>query len=223
MRRWMTASLLMSLPMGHLMAQESPESRARAQASVRGETDQVTRRLEVMAGILRYYKLGSSEDHALMRDAAGALSKLSATEMRAVLDHLEKAAKVSAETADQTDKAYSRHLEVVRKLREISTRYDAIRSLEMAADRLEKSSREQGRIQAAIAGEAARAESAKASLKDTVARISGRIDQQRDLNVDVAMLLNMASDLESRLDPDRKERLRKGLNEANNRNLTGTM
>ena len=158
MRRWMAASLLMSFPVLHAVAQDSPEARARAQASVRGETDQVTRRLEVMSGILRYYKLGASEDHGLMKDAAGALSKLSSTEMQAVLDHLEKAAKESARSAEQTDQAYSRHLDVVRKLREISLRYEAIRSLEMAADRLEKSAREQGRIQSSIAGEAARAE-----------------------------------------------------------------
>lgn len=224
MRRWLTASLLLTIPASPLaMAQESADARARVQAAVRAETDRVTRRLEVMVGILRYYKLGSSEDHGLMRDAANELSKLSRAEMQAVLDHLEKAAKGSGDSATQTDQAYSRHLEVVRKLREISIRYEAIRSLEMAADRLEKSAREQSRLQAAIAGEAARAEAAKASLKDTVGRISDRIDQQRDLNVEVAMLINMAADLEKRLDPERRERLRKGLTEAKNRNLTTAM
>ena len=62
MRRWMAASLLMSFPVLLGVAQDSPEARARAPASVRGETAQVTRRLEVMSGILRYYKLGASED-----------------------------------------------------------------------------------------------------------------------------------------------------------------
>lgn len=224
MRRWLTASLLLTIPAAQQsMAQESADARARVQAAVRAETDRVTRRLEVMVGILRYYKLGSSEDHGLMRDAANELSKLSRAEMQAVLDHLEKAAKGPGDAANQTDQAYARHLEVVRKLREISLRYEAIRSLEMAADRLEKSAREQSRLQAAIAGEAARAEAAKASLKDAVGRISDRIDQQRDLNVEVAMLINMAADLEKRLDPERRERLRKGLTEARNRNLTNSM
>ena len=223
MRRWMLGGLLVSAPLATAMAQETPEARARAQAAVRAETDLVARRLDVMLGVLKYYKLGGAEDSGLMRDAAKELSTLSRSDMQAVLNHLEKAGKNPGDAAAQTDEAYARHLTVVKRLREIALRYDSVRSLEMAADRVEKAAREQSRLQAAIAGEAARAEATKASLKDTVGRISDRIDHQRDLNVEVAMLFNMAADLEKRLDPDRRERLLKGLTEARNRQLNAIM
>ncbi|MCY2949223.1 MAG: hypothetical protein NTZ71_13690, partial [Planctomycetota bacterium] len=137
MRRWMLGGLLVSAPLASAMAQETPEARARAQAAVRAETDLVARRLDVMLGVLKYYKLGGAEDSGLMRDAAKELSKLSRSDMQAVLNHLEKAGKNPGDAAAQTDEAYARHLTVVKRLREIALRYDSVRSLEMAADRVE--------------------------------------------------------------------------------------
>src|SRR5262245_6521186 len=110
------------------------------QKQIQADTDYVVRRMGTMLRVLDYYQLDKAAEKKMLEEMAGVLGGLSKTQMREVIQRLDAAAKASS--ADQSNKevaaAYERHREVLDSLKSMLARYDAIRSLDQAADRFDK-------------------------------------------------------------------------------------
>lgn len=193
--------------------------RVETQKSVREQVDQAARRLETMMRVLRYQKLDSHGEHQLLDEARIILKGLSEKEMAEVVARLDRARKEPTAATSETDRAFQVHLVIMSRLRELSLRRDAVRSLAEAAARARKAARDQGRLHGSIAGEIAGATAPRQSTREAMVRIGQTVDAQRDLNTEVSLLLRQAAALESSLDPKHKEKLLKGLGEAKNANL----
>src|SRR5688572_9981445 len=110
------------------------------QKQIQAETDYTVRRMGTMLRVLDFYQLDKAAEKRMLEEMVGVLGGLSKTQMRDVIQRLDAAAK--AQNADETNKevaaAYQRHREVLDSLKAMLARYDAIRSLDQAADRFDK-------------------------------------------------------------------------------------
>src|SRR6266704_6944260 len=110
------------------------------QKQIQAETDYVVRRMGTMLRVLDFYQIDKAFEKKMLEDMVGVLGGLSKTQMTEVIRRLEAAAQ--AKSADQSTKevetAYARHREILDSLKTMLGRYDAIRSLDQAADRLDK-------------------------------------------------------------------------------------
>src|SRR4051812_46096544 len=116
-----------------------------AQRRLQGETEQVARRLGTMIRFLAYHRLEQGEEQKLLGDAAKTLGGLSKNDMEAVIAHLEASIKAPDEGSSNAEakKAYEKHRDVVKNLKSLLLKYDTIRSLDQAAERLERGANNQ--------------------------------------------------------------------------------
>ena len=115
------------------------------QKQIQAETDYVVRRMGTMLRVLDFYQLDKAAEKKMLEDVAGVLGGLSKTQMREVILRLEAAAqaKSSEQSTKEVEAAYARHREILDTLKTMLARFDAIRSLDQAADRLDKQSQQQ--------------------------------------------------------------------------------
>ncbi len=114
------------------------------QKEVRAETDRLVRRLETILRILDHNHLQSSEEKQLLDRARKTLAGLSQEQMARALVALEAAQKAEGQTrVERIKEAEARHEEIVLVLKGLLAEYDAIKSAEQAAERLEKLARDQ--------------------------------------------------------------------------------
>ena len=118
------------------------------QKRIQAETDQTARRIGTMLRLLTYHNLDKTAEQKLLNEAATTLGKLSKEQMTQVLAHLEAAGKATDGSKAQTeiDAAYQRHREVLEKLKNLLTKYDVIKTLDQAAERLERLAREENEL-----------------------------------------------------------------------------
>ena len=115
------------------------------QRRVQAETNEIVRRITTMLRIRQFYGINSPNRDAL-QEMAGTLNQLSKEQMAEVIRQLEKAADAnSAKLSDKADealeKAHQNHRKVLDSLHEMMSRFDAVKSLDQAADRFEKYAR----------------------------------------------------------------------------------
>src|SRR5262249_29510439 len=86
-----------------------------------------------------------NEEKQMMDEVVGTLSRLSREQMTEVLKRLDAAGKVADPNKSQKelDAAYARHREIVVSLKTLLGKYDAVKNLEQAAERLEKTAKMQ--------------------------------------------------------------------------------
>ena len=122
----------------------APEQQRRIQA----ETDKVAQRLGTMLRFMAYHRLDQGEEQKLLTEAAGTLNKLTKTEMEAVITHLEASIKAPDEKAATVEakKAYDKHRDVVKSLKGLLLKYDTVKSLDQAAERLERAGKEENEM-----------------------------------------------------------------------------
>jgi len=141
------ATLTICIP---VFAQEATQTKQfiEKQKAVAGQTERTIRRMETLLSVLQYYQLNQSEETKLIQEATEVLGGLRKEDMAAVIHHLENAAKAKVrQSADgETTEAYKRHQFILEKLRELAARQNAVRSLEMAAERMERASREENKV-----------------------------------------------------------------------------
>ncbi|HXG61145.1 MAG TPA: hypothetical protein VNO22_07225, partial [Planctomycetota bacterium] len=125
--------------------QEDTAAQQEIQRRVRAETDVTARRVETMVRALLFHRLDQVQERRVLEEVAGTLSTLSREEMARVLERLRAAA--AAPDADKAraeiDAAYVHHRRILEALERLLSRYDAVRDLEQAAERLERAAAEE--------------------------------------------------------------------------------
>ena len=114
------------------------------QKQIQAETDRLVRRMETMIRVLQYNRLDKSAEKQLLDQVASTLSGLSREQMTRLIDALEKAGKAKGEARTQGLKeAQDRHEQIVLGLKVLLARFDAVKSLDQAAERLDKMARDE--------------------------------------------------------------------------------
>src|SRR5262249_49624545 len=115
------------------------------QKQIQAETDYLVRRMATMLRVLEFYQVDKAQEKKLMEEMVGVLSGLSKNQMKEVIRRLDAAAKEKEQGKSDKElvQAYARHREILDALKEMTARFDAVRSLDQAADRLEKFAKSQ--------------------------------------------------------------------------------
>src|SRR6516162_3761070 len=115
------------------------------QKQVQAETERTVRRMNTMVRLLVYNQLDKASETKLLEEVAIALSSLSREQMNDIIARLELAARVPDETKSQQqlETAYVKHREVIVALKKMLAKYDAVKNLEQASERLENAAKEQ--------------------------------------------------------------------------------
>ncbi len=110
------------------------------QKKIKARVDEAARRAASTLDAMMFQRLAPNAEQKVLRDVADGLRGLSETEIQAVLDHLEKAVLApDPQTATAEQKAaYAKHLQIVQQLKGMLGQLDVIKSLEEAAERLER-------------------------------------------------------------------------------------
>ncbi|MCS6851882.1 MAG: hypothetical protein NZ700_12025 [Gemmataceae bacterium] len=206
---------------GPLGPAELSEARAR-QEHVRADTDQLVRRLQTMLRVLAYHQVPAAAEQRMLHDIAGTLSGLSREQMAEVLARLEAAARARepSQAQAEVDEAHLRHREILRQLRSLLARYDALRGLDQAADRLERLARTQlelhvqssETVQHTISLQAqADTQPRNAALREALhaqfLELAEQGDHQLDLVRDLTELLKQVEGMRVQLTPEQRSRL----------------
>jgi hypothetical protein len=119
---------------------QDPTLPQQLQKRVQAETDQTVRRINTMLRALSFHRLDTAEENRVLEEMAVSLAGLSREQMTDVLHRLEAASKISdaVKSKAEVEEAYTRHREILVALGRLLSRYDAVRSLDQAAERLEK-------------------------------------------------------------------------------------
>jgi hypothetical protein len=114
------------------------------QRQVQAETDHVVRRIITILRVMQFYEVESPEKK-IMEEMSDTLAKLSKNQMEDVIRQLEAAAQAKTEKQSEEafDKALESHAKVLDSLHEMVAHFDAVKSLDMAADRLETHAKHQ--------------------------------------------------------------------------------
>ena len=182
------------------------------QRRVQADTDKTVRRLQTMLRVLAYHQLDAGEEKRVLEEIATTLSSLSQEQMNEVIARLEAAAKAPdpSRSQQEMDIAYRRHREILNTLKGLLARYEAIKTLGQAADRLDKAGQEQLDLHlrtTQLAREIARNENRRQLTPAQQSAAQQLADRQADLQRDVAGVLRQLGDLRDQLPPDQLERL----------------
>lgn len=139
--RWLM--VLLAVP-AFARAQDLAEA-ARQERQVQDDTDRIVRRIRTMLRVMDYYQLDKAAEKQLLAEAASTLQGLSKEQMAAVIDRLDAAvvAPDEGKGREEVAAAYARHREIVTALQRLLGAYDAVRSLDQAAQRLDKLAHDQ--------------------------------------------------------------------------------
>jgi len=119
--------------------------RQEQQRQIQAETERMVRRIGAMLRVMEYYQLDKSAERDILREVATTLAGLSHEQMTAVIGKLENAAQETdaGKSQKEVQEAYARHREIMTALKGLLAVYDAVKSLEHAAERLDKAARDQ--------------------------------------------------------------------------------
>jgi hypothetical protein len=188
------------------------------QKDVRSDTDHVVRRTGTMLRVLDYYKLDRSAEKRLLDEVAGTLAGLSKEQMADVIARLEKATRISnqKEVLTEVDRAYDQHREILIRLKELLSRYEAVKTLDQAAERLGKAATTQLEMHLQTtqhiqdyrdAAQPQRRNVERRSRQAVMTEVQHEADEQRDLQKDVNQTLKQLSVLKDLLPPEERQRL----------------
>lgn len=153
MRRWAVLGVIgLFGVLLNLHAANDPPSRIASpqekQRQLQAETEHLIRRVETMVQVLEYYRLDKSAEKRMLDEMEKTLAQVSREQMAALIAHLETAAKAPDEklSAEEREKARTRHQEIVLSLKGLLAKYDAVKNLDQAAQRLDDLARTQVRL-----------------------------------------------------------------------------
>ncbi|MCS6865759.1 MAG: hypothetical protein RMJ56_14775 [Gemmataceae bacterium] len=120
------------------------------QKKIKARVDEAARRAASTLDAMMFQRLTPNAEQKVLQDVAAGLRGLSETEIQAVLDHLEKAVMApDPQTATAEQKAaYAKHLQIVQQLKVMLGQLDVIKSLEEAAERLERAAEKEIQLDA---------------------------------------------------------------------------
>ena len=162
-----------------------------------------------MLRFMTYHRLNQGEEQKLLTDAAKTLNGLTKNEMEAVIAHLEASIKAPDEkTADKEAKeAYTRHRDVVKNLKGLLLKYDTIKTLDQAAERLERAARDQNEMRLESQALAQQLREGKGRGRGAANGATEQADAQGDMNRDLEALFKQLEKMPPFLTAEQKERL----------------
>ncbi|MGH7222953.1 MAG: DUF4175 family protein, partial [Gemmataceae bacterium] len=195
-------------------AETTPDlaTREERQRQIKTETDRMVRRVETMIRLLEYNRLDKTVEKQLLDQVAGTLSGLSREQMMRLIDALDKAGKADgAARGKELQEVQQRHEQIVLGLKSLLARFDAVKSIDQAAERLDKMSRDEldqylQNLQLAWEDENA----SKLPRHEDVRQRAGKlVSEQIFLHRDLSNLLGQLAALKKLLPPEHQERYRK--------------
>jgi hypothetical protein len=180
------------------------------QKQIQAETDRLVRRIETMIRVLEYNRLDESGGKDKLQSVRGILDGLSKEQMTALIAALEKAGKTKGDArTEELKKAQAHRAEIIDGLKSILARFDAVRSLDQAADRLDKMANDQVDlfllgVQLPFEPESVKLPTRRYSTLEL--RTERLFNEQGLLGKDVAELVKQVGELKGKLPADQKER-----------------
>ena len=182
------------------------------QKRIKAETDRLVRRVETMIRLLEYNRLDKTAEKQLLDQVAGTLSGLSRQQMMHLIDALEKAGKVDGEArGKELQQAQQRHEQIVLGLKGLLARFDAVKSLDQAVDRLDKLARDELDHYLQTVQLAWEDENASSLPRNEAVRVrAGKlVSEQLFLHRDLSNLVGQLNTLKKLLPTEHQERYRK--------------
>jgi len=197
------------------------------QKQTQAETARLASRLDGMLRVLAYHQLDGSAEKKIMDEAAGALKGLNREQMQEILKQLDQAARSPSpvETDQHLDAAHEKHREVLDRLRQLITRFESMRSLEQAAQQIDKIAKEQVDLRERVQ----RADRQRRQQPGAMRRgmrpesPSSQAMRQQDLARDAEAVLQKLDDLKGDVPEEMKPRIDRTLEIAKERQLLETM
>src|SRR5262245_40995421 len=195
-------------------------AQANQEKAVKVEVDRTVARINTMLAVLRYDRLDAGAEKLLMEEISGTLAGLSREQIAEVITRLETAAKSPDDKVSQQERgvAYERHREVILTLKALLAKFDAVKTLDQAAERVEEAARQQLEMHLKSWDMAQKAGELSQDLINPKRRLdnirslqnesAGLSDQQKDLRADVANLFKQLDALKDQLPPDQQQRLK---------------
>jgi hypothetical protein len=188
----------------------NPVAQREQQKRVKAEVEQTARRISTTLRVLAYQKMDAGTEQKLLDEVAATLRGLSQEQMAAVIAHLEASLKAPDEataTAEQRE-AYQKHRQIITSLRGLLTKLDVIKSLDMAAARLDKMAKEQHTLHLrALQSEAVKTQPRPGRRSTFTDDREEQADSQGDLRTSMTDLVRQLAVLRPTLDQDQKDRL----------------
>ncbi|HWG43902.1 MAG TPA: DUF4175 family protein [Gemmataceae bacterium] len=182
------------------------------QKQIQAETDRLVRRMETMIRVLQYNRLDKLAEKQLIDQVASTLNGLSREQMTHLIAALEKAGKAKGEARSQGLKeAQDRHEQIVLGLKGLLARFDAVKSLDQAAERLDKMARDeldQHLQNVQLAWEDKNRPSPQRD-RESRQRADHLAGEQSFIHRDLSILLDQMAGLRKLLPPEQQESLRK--------------
>jgi len=193
------------------------------QKQIQTDTDQVVRRVGTMLRVLEYYQVEKGIEKKMLEEVAITLAGLSRDQMSQVITRLDAAARAGdpAKSEKEVSEAYIRHREILDSLKGLLSKYDAVKSLDQVAERLDKAARIQLELHLVtnqlIQNAMERQKpyltplQRNALLKqfpNVLLEKKQQGDSEGDLRKDVEIVLKQASDLRAKLPAEQQERLK---------------
>ena len=210
-RRHLAAATLTAVLAGGPALAASPDvdpaAQKAAQQKALADAEATARRVATALRVVQFQKIDQTAETKVLKEVADQLKGLTDDQMKAVLDHLDKAVKAPDEkTASAEQKAaYDKHRQVVSSLRGMLTRLDVLKSLDHAAEKLEKYARDQHdlALKSTASHQFANASRTKRYIDDR----EELADAQTDLRAEMTAFVGQTADLKAKLTPEQKERL----------------
>lgn len=210
------------------------------QKEVKADTDYFVRRVATMLRVLEYYKLDEQAERQVLAEVAGTLNKLSTNEMVEVIAKLDSAARAPnrQQSERELEEAYARHRAILTKLQGLMTKFDAAKSLDDAANRLERIASTQLDHHLTTAhllkqlSDLKEVESSPSRVAQLIARRLGRplnafirqqSDEQEDLAKETTNLLQQINKLKPLLSESEQKKVAELEKAAQNRKLLDAM
>jgi hypothetical protein len=182
------------------------------QKQIKAETDRLVRRVETMIRLLEYNRLDKTAEKQLLDQMAGTLGGLSREQMLQLISALEKAGKADETTREgHLKEVESRHEQIVLGLKTLLARFDAIKSIDEAAERLDKMARDEldhylQNVQMSWEDENAAKLPKNGDLRFRAEKLAG---EETFLHRDLSNLLTQLEGLKKLLPPEHGERHRR--------------
>ena len=146
--RMVALGLLALAPAARAAEPADLPARQERQRQIQADTDRMVRRVGAMLRVMEYYHLDQTAERQMLREVADTLAGLSREQMTAVIAKLDAAAREpdSSKSQEQLQTAYARHREIMTSIKGLLAAYDAVRTLDQAAERLDKAARDQAEL-----------------------------------------------------------------------------
>jgi hypothetical protein len=199
------------------------------QKQTQAETQRLASRLDGMLRVLAYHQLDATAEQKIMDEAAGSLKGLSREQMKDILARLDQAVKTPSpiETDQHLDAAHEKHREVLDRLRLLITRFESMRSLEQAAQQIDKIAKEQVNLRERVQRadqqrrEAPQGRPSRRGMRPESP--SSQAMRQQDLARDTEAVLQKIDELKTDVPEELKPRIDRTLEIAQERQLLETM